>query len=66
MSLNVKVTKNDREACYRLSDSRKPIVRFVNRKHSFEVLKNKNRLMSVDLTSIGLDKNTNFFVSKHV
>ena len=65
--VNVKVTKNDIEACHRLGDSRKTIVRFVNRKHSFEALKNKKILMSVDLTSIRLDKNTNlFFVSKLV
>ena len=39
--VNVKATKSDIEACYRLGDSRKTIVRFVNRKHSFEALKNK-------------------------
>ena len=65
--VNVKVTKNDIEACHRLGDSRKTIVRFVNRNYSFEALKNKKILMSVDLTSIRLDKNTNlFFVSKLV
>ena len=62
--VNVKVTKNDIEACHRLGDSRKTIVRFVNRKHSFETLKNKKMLMSVDLTSIGLSKNTNLFLSQ--
>ena len=56
---NVKVTKNDIEAWHRLGDSRKTVVRFVNRKHSFEALKNKKMLISVDLNSIGLDKNTN-------
>ena len=62
--VNVKVTKNDTEACHRLSDSRKTIVKFVNRKHSFKALKNKKMLRSVDLTSIGLDKNTNLFLSQ--
>ena len=61
--VNAKVTKNHIEACHRLGDSRKTIVRFVNRKYSFEALKNKKILMSVDLTSIGLDKNTNLFLS---
>ena len=60
------MTKNDIEACHRLGDSRKTIVRFVNRKHSFEALKNKKMLMSVDLTSIGLDKNTNIFLSQNL
>ena len=49
--VNVKVTKNDIEARHRLGDSIKMIVRFVNRKHSF-----------VDLTSIGLEKNTHLFL----
>ena len=62
--VNVKVTKNDTEASHRLSDSRKTIVKFVNRKHSFKALKNKKMLRSVDLTSIGLDKNTNLFLSQ--
>ena len=38
--VNVKMTKNDIEACHRLGDSRKTIVRFVNRKRLFEALKN--------------------------
>ena len=62
--VNIKVTKNDIEACHWLGDSRKTIVRFVNRKHLFEALKNKKMLMSVDLTSSGLDKNTNLFFLK--
>ena len=64
--VNVNVTKNDIEACHRLGDSKKTIVRFVNRRHSFEALKNKKMLMSVDPTSIGLDKNTNLFLSQNL
>ena len=60
------MTKNDIEACYRLGDSRKAIVRLVKRKHSFEALKNKKMLMSVDLTSLGLDKNANLFLSQNL
>ena len=55
--VNVKVTKNNVEACHRLGDSRKAI--------AFEALKNKKMLMSVDLTSIGLDKNRNIFLSQN-
>ena len=64
--VNVKVTKNDIEACHRLRDSRKTIVKFVNRKYSFEALKNKKLLMSVDLTGIELDKSTNLFLSQNL
>ena len=64
--VNVKVTKSDIEGCHRLGDSRKTIVRFANGKHLFEALKKKKRLMSVDLTSIWLDKNTNLFLSQNL
>ena len=64
--VNVRVTKNDIETCHRLGDSRKTIVRFVNRKHSFEELKNKKMFMSVDLTSTRLDKNTNLVLSQNL
>ena len=42
--VNFKVTKNEIESCHWLGDSRKAIVRFVNRKHSFEALKNKKNV----------------------
>ena len=43
----------DIEACHRLGDSRKTIVRFVNRKHSFEALKNKKSLCLLILPALG-------------
>ena len=64
--VNVKVTKNDTEACHRLGDSKKTIVRFVNRTYSLEALKNKKNAMSADLTSTGLDKTTNLFLSQNL
>ena len=62
--VNIKLTKNDIEACHLLGDNRKTIVRLVNRKHSLEALKNKKTLITVDLTSIGLGKKTNLFFLK--
>ena len=64
--VNFKVTKNEIEACHRLGDSKKTMVRFVNRKHSFEALKNKKMPTSVDLTSFGLNKNTNLFLTQNL
>ena len=64
--VNVKVTKNGIKVCRRLGDSRKTIRRFVSGKHSLEELKNKKMLMSVDLTRIRLDKNTNLFLSQNL
>ena len=50
--VNVKVTKNDIDACHRLGDSRKTIIRLVNRKHSFEALKNKKCLCLLILPAL--------------
>ena len=58
--VNVQVTKNDIETCHRLDDNRKMILKFVNRKPLFEVLKNKIMVVVVDLNSTELDKNTSF------
>ena len=54
------MTKNDIETCHRLDDNRKMILKFVNRKPLFEVLKNKIMVVVVDLNSTELDKNTSF------
>ena len=51
--VNFIVTKNDIEACHLLGDSRKTIVRFVNRKYSFEALKNKKCLCLLILPTLG-------------
>ena len=58
--VNVQMTKNDIETCHRLDDNRKMILKFVNRKPLFEVLKNKIMVVVVDLNSTELDKNTSF------
>ena len=58
--------KNDIQAPHRLGDSRTTIVRFFNRKHSFEALKKEKMLMPVDLTSIGLDKSKYLFLIQNL
>ena len=62
--VNVKVTKNDKETCYRLGDKNNSEVR--QSKIFVEALRNKKMLISTDLTSIGLDKNTNLFLSQNL
>ena len=62
--VNVKVTKNDIETCYRLGDKNNSEVR--QSKIFVEALRNKKMLISTDLTSIGLDKNTNLFLSQNL
>ena len=46
------MTKNDIEACHRLDDSRKIIVRFIDQKHSFETMKSKKYLCLLILAAL--------------
>ena len=52
--VNVKVTKNDIEACHRLSESRKTIMRLVNQKYPFKALKNCH-LITSSKTPVGIE-----------
>eukprot|EP00111_Clytia_hemisphaerica_P015341 TCONS_00045310-protein len=57
--IDVKVTKNDIEACHRLPPTRnnktkRTIVRFVNRKNSEKCLKNKKKLGNVNFNELEL------------
>ena len=58
------MTKNDKETCYRLGDKNNSEVR--QSKIFVEALRNKKMFISVHLTSIGLDKNTNLFLSQNL
>ena len=68
-SIDVKVTSADIEACHRMgkskNNSKKTIVRFVNRKFSKQALYNRKRLATVDKSPIGLS-NTNIFVNENL
>ena len=68
-SIDVKVTSADIEACHRMgkskNNSKKTIVRFVNRKFSKQALYNRKRLATVDKSPIGLS-NANIFVNENL
>ena len=68
-SIDVKVTSADIEACHRMgkskNNSKKTIVRFVNRKFSKQALYNRKRLKTVDKSRIGLS-NANIFVNENL
>ena len=59
-----KVTKTDIEASHRLGNSRTTTMRFVNRKHSFEALKNEKRLCLLILPVLGSIRINIFIWSK--
>ncbi|XP_066936746.1 putative autophagy-related protein 11 [Clytia hemisphaerica] len=63
--IDVKVTKNDIEACHRLPPTRnnktkRTIVRFVNRKNSEKCLKNKKKLGNVNFNELELPDSFKF------
>ena len=68
--IDVKVTKEDFEACHRLPPTRnnknkKTIVRFVNRKKAEKSIENKKKLERVDLIKLKLDK-TPLYISENL
>ena len=68
-SIDVKVTSVDIEACHRIGksmkNSKRTIVRFVNRKFSKQALYNRKRLAKIDKHSLGLS-NTNLFLNENL
>ena len=64
--VNVKNTKSDIKACHWMGDVRKTIVRFLSRKHSFDVLNNKKMIISADLSSVGFDNSTNLYFTQNL
>ena len=59
--VNVKVTKNDIEACHHLGESAKTIVMFINQNHLFETLKNKKCFCLLILPVLGSTRMQIFF-----
>ena len=68
--IDVKVTKEDIEACHRLPPTRnnkikKTIVRFVNRKKAEKSIENKKNLVRVDMVKLKLNNNP-LFISENL
>lgn len=62
--VKVKNTKSDIVVCHRMGGVRKTNISFGSRKHSFDVLNNKNMIISVDLSSVGLDNSTKLYFTQ--
>ena len=67
--IDVKVSGNDIEACHRIGKSRdnskKTIIRFVNRKNAKKALLNRKELKTIGKSSIGLS-NTDIFINENL
>ena len=65
-AIDINITMNEIEACYRLGKKKKNvIVRVINRKHCLKALRNKKKLKSIDKNAIGI-LNANLFISENL
>ena len=66
--IEVNVSSKDIEACHRIGkskdNSKKTIVRFVNRKYAKKALLNRKNLKHLDKSSIGLSNSSNIFINE--
>ena len=68
--IEVNVSSKDTEACHRIGkskdNSKKTIIRFVNRKYAKKALLNRKNLKHLDKSSIGLPNSNNIFISENL
>ena len=68
--IEVNVTSRDIEACHRVGKSRnnskKTIIRFVNRKFAKKALVNRKSLKNIDKSSIGLSNSSDIFINENL
>lgn len=68
--IDVNVTNKDIEACHRVgksrNDSKKTIIRFINRKYAKKALVNRKNLKNFDKSSIGLSNSRGIFINENL
>ena len=60
----VEIDERDVEACHRLKEKERTIVKFFNRKDCLQILRVKKELKSLDPTEWGIPENTEIFVNE--
>ena len=55
-SINVEVQPSEVQACHRMFDKKRVIIKFLNRKTAIECLKNRSKLKTVDKKKFGFQK----------
>ena len=68
--ITVNVSSKDIEACHRIGkskvNSKKTIIRFVNRKYAKKALLNRKNLKKLDKSSSGLSNSNNIFINENL
>ena len=62
-SINVRVNPNDIQACHRLYDGERTIVKFQNRKSALQALLNRTALKDTDKTLLGFNAQSKLFIN---
>ena len=60
----VEIDKRDTQACHRLKEKERTVVKFVDRKDCLLILRLKKELKSLEPTELDFPENTNIFVNE--
>ena len=63
-SIGVSVTPNELEACHRLKNKDRTIVKFVNRKTCVSALKNRRKLKETDQVDFGFPRESKLYLNE--
>ena len=61
--VDVTATPNDIQACHRLHDKTRTIIKFVNRKHAYQTLTKKKTLTDLDKRKLDLNPNHKLYIN---
>ena len=62
--IGVEINERDVQACHRLKEKERTIVKFVNRKDCLQILRVKKELKSLDPTELDFPQNTKSFINE--
>ena len=62
--IRVEIDERDVQACHRLKEKKRTIVKFVNRKDCLQILRVKKDLKSLDPTELDFPENTKIFINE--
>ena len=64
--IGVEIDEQDVQACHRVKEKDRTIVKFVNRKDCLQILRVKKELKSLDPTDLNFPENTKIFINENL
>ena len=62
--IDVQIECNQIQACHRLFDGQRTIIKFVNRKSAINILKNRHKLKEIDLSALNIPVTTKVYINE--